>query len=91
MILVVGSTGDLGRAIVRRLVEGGEAVRCLVRPGSDRSALPDVVEDVEGDLTDPASLRRACRQETSGAGNAMAMAHGTGPRTGTRILGPHLL
>ena len=49
MILVVGSTGDLGRAIVHKLVEAGEPVRCMVRPASDRSALPDGVEHVEGD------------------------------------------
>lgn len=73
MILVVGSTGDLGRAIVRRLVEAGEPVRCLVRPGSDRSALPDGVEDVEGDLTDPASLRRACEGVTTVVAGATAI------------------
>ncbi|HEX4976258.1 MAG TPA: NAD(P)H-binding protein [Nocardioides sp.] len=60
MMLVVGATGELGSMVAKRLVEGGQPVRCLVRPGSDRSALPDGVEQVEGDLTDPASLRRAC-------------------------------
>ncbi len=73
MILVVGSTGDLGRAIVRRLAEGGEAVRCLARPGSDRSVLPDGVEHVEGDLTDPASLRRACEGVTTVVAGATAI------------------
>lgn len=73
MILVVGSTGDLGRAIVHKLAGGGEAVRCLVRPGSDRSALPDGVEHVEGDLTDPASLRRACEGVTTVVAGATAI------------------
>ena len=60
MILVVGSTGDLGRSMVAKLVAGGQQVRCLVRAGSDRSALPTGGEPVEGDLTDAASLRAAC-------------------------------
>ena len=73
MILVVGSTGDLGRAIVRRLAEDGEAVRCLVRPGSDLSALPAGVGHVEGDLTDPTSLRRACEGVTTVVAGATAI------------------
>lgn len=60
MILVVGGTGDLGRSTVRRLVEDGQEVRCLVRAGSDRSVLPSGVDFVEGELTDPTSLRAAC-------------------------------
>lgn len=61
MILVVGSTGDLGGRVVRQLRVRGEAVRCLVRPqtdGSDLAALGAQV--VRGDLTDPASLVAAC-------------------------------
>ena len=73
MILVVGSTGDLGRATVRRLVDDGQAVRCLVRPGSDRSALPAGVQQVEGDLTDPASLRRACEGVSTVVSGATAI------------------
>jgi uncharacterized protein YbjT (DUF2867 family) len=62
MILVVGGTGDLGGRVVRRLLAAGRQVRCLVRPGSDASALRAVgAELVEGDLTDPASLRAACQ------------------------------
>lgn len=61
MILVVGGTGDLGGRIVRQLLDDGQAVRCLVRPGSDGSALEAAgAEVVAGDLTDAASLRAAC-------------------------------
>jgi uncharacterized protein YbjT (DUF2867 family) len=61
MILVVGGTGDLGGRVVRRLLEAGQQVRCVVRPGSDASALrASGAEVVPGDLTDPASLRAAC-------------------------------
>lgn len=61
-ILVTGATGFVGAAVVRLLVEMGEAVRVLVRPDSDRAALEGLpVEPVEGDLTDPDSLRAAVR------------------------------
>ena len=61
MILVVGGTGDLGGRIVRRLIDDGRQVRCLVRAGSDGSALRDIgAEVMTGDLTDPPSLRVAC-------------------------------
>ena len=43
------------------LARGGDPVRCLARPGGDRSNLDGCdVEIVEGDLRDPASLRAAC-------------------------------
>ena len=62
MVLVVGSTGQLGRAIVRRLRQDGMAVRALVRPTSNVSVLQGLgAEIVVGDLRDPESLRRACR------------------------------
>lgn len=62
MILVVGGTGDLGGRIVRRLLEGGQQVRCLVRPGSDGSSLRSAGAEVaSGDLTVPESLRPACQ------------------------------
>jgi uncharacterized protein YbjT (DUF2867 family) len=34
MILVVGATGQLGSAIVRKLVAAGQPVRIFVRPNS---------------------------------------------------------
>jgi len=61
MILVVGSTGDLGGRVVRRLRDRGDDVRCLVRPQTDDAALRAIgALTVRGDLTDPVSLRAAC-------------------------------
>lgn len=61
MNLVTGASGLLGSHIVEQLRLRGQAVRALVRPGSDRSWLQTQgVEFVEGDITDPASLARAC-------------------------------
>lgn len=57
MLLVVGGTGDLGGRVVRLLAARQSDVRCLSRTGTQRT---DVVV-VQGDLTDPASLRAACR------------------------------
>jgi len=60
--LVTGATGFVGAAVARALLARGLAVRCLARPGSDRRNLAGLdVEIVEGDLTDPASLRVATR------------------------------
>ena len=62
MILVTGATGYVGRRVVRRLVEGGESVRCLVRSSSDLSALGGLNLETEfGDVTDPLALRSACQ------------------------------
>ncbi|RKT85923.1 Uncharacterized conserved protein YbjT, contains NAD(P)-binding and DUF2867 domains [Saccharopolyspora antimicrobica] len=55
-ILVTGAAGNLGRAVVDRLVARGARVRCLDRhPVDERPG----VEAVVGDLTDPAVLRTA--------------------------------
>lgn len=69
MILVAGATGFLGGEICRRLTEQGRDVRGLVRPTSDPEALAQLrgrgVETVEGDVRDPASLERACRDASA--------------------------
>jgi nucleoside-diphosphate-sugar epimerase len=56
-IALAGATGFTGRRVAARLAASG-AVRCLVRAGSDRSALPAGVECVVGDLGDAASLAK---------------------------------
>jgi uncharacterized protein YbjT (DUF2867 family) len=63
MILVVGATGELGGEVCRRLRQQDRPVRALVRPGSPKeSALAELgAEVVHGNLTDPESLRTACR------------------------------
>lgn len=62
MNLVTGGTGLLGSHIVEQLCKRDRPVRVLVRPGADVSWLKTQqgVELVEGDLSDRASLERAC-------------------------------
>jgi dihydroflavonol-4-reductase len=58
--LLTGATGFVGAAVARRLLQGGAALRLLTRPNSDRRNIAGLpAEIVEGDLTDPASLKRA--------------------------------
>src|SRR5438128_2309321 len=60
--LVTGGTGFVGANLVRELLSDGRGVRVLARVGGDRRALEGLsVEIVEGDLTDPTSLRSALR------------------------------
>ncbi len=61
MILVVGATGMLGGAIVRRLLERGDEVRALVRDDTGERALSEAgAKTARGDLKDAASLASAC-------------------------------
>jgi len=56
---VTGGTGFIGSSVVRVLLERNVGVRALSRADSDRQNLDGLdVEIVEGDLRDPASLRR---------------------------------
>ena len=62
MILVTGGTGFVGPAVVQALRDRGLPVRCLVRSskgGANVAALG--AELVEGDMTDPTSLRIAAQ------------------------------
>jgi NADH dehydrogenase len=61
MLLLTGATGEVGSALLTRLVARDEPVRCLVRDprrlGSNRVR----VQIALGDLTDPPSFRNALR------------------------------
>ncbi len=57
-IMVTGATGNIGRHVVSGLSATNRQVRALVRDPSS-AALPDGVEAVHGDLTDPDSLKPA--------------------------------
>lgn len=59
-VLVTGATGATGRHVVDGLLERGAAVRALVRR-PEQAGLPDGVEVVGGDLTDPESVGRAAK------------------------------
>jgi len=60
-VLVTGSAGFLGGHLVVMLVERGDEIRAMVRPVEDSRRLRKLagVEVVQGDLTEPESLRRA--------------------------------
>lgn len=63
-VLVTGASGFIGSHIVGHLVEQGNGLRALVRPG--KAKYPRILESdgvslFYGDMTDPASLRVATR------------------------------
>lgn len=58
--LVTGATGFVGSAIVRHLLNQGEAVRVFVRAESNRANIDGLDVDIAvGDLREPATLRTA--------------------------------
>jgi NADH dehydrogenase len=63
-ILVTGAAGFVGNNVVRKLVAMNQPVRALVfrRAKAEKrlGALGDLVEIVEGDVTDREALKRAC-------------------------------
>jgi uncharacterized protein YbjT (DUF2867 family) len=58
-ILVVGSTGSIGRLVVEEALRQGHSVRALVRNPEKVRRLPTKTEIVVGDLTRPDSLATA--------------------------------
>ncbi len=58
--LVTGGTGFIGHRLIAALAARGARVRALVRPARQIWPDGDRMETVTGDLTDPASLVRAC-------------------------------
>ena len=59
---VTGASGFVGSAVARLLIERGFAVRALARATSPRGNLENMsVEIVEGDMRDPADMRRTIR------------------------------
>ena len=71
-VLVVGATGVLGRAVVRRLLAAGVVVRALTRTPEHAADLAQQgAEVVKGDLLDAVSLERAC----VGTDRVLASAH----------------
>jgi uncharacterized protein YbjT (DUF2867 family) len=61
MLLLTGATGLVGSALLRRLLAGGNPVRCLVRNPRRLGAQRVRVQIALGDLTDPPSFRNALR------------------------------
>lgn len=57
MILVLGATGKVGRALVPALLDAGASVRALTRDPA-KAAIDPRAETVRGDLDDTASLPR---------------------------------
>ncbi len=64
MILVAGASGELGRAICRKLIERGGTVYGMVRASSAPAAVAELeamgVTTVQADLESRESLREAC-------------------------------
>ncbi len=81
MILVVGATGQVGFAVVRRLRELGEEVAALVRPSTDPASVAATgARIVPGDLRDPGSMGSVCE----GVDTVVATANTIVPRRGER-------
>jgi len=61
MILVIGSTGNIGRELVPQLLQTGQHLRVLVRDEQKVAHLDPSIERAVGNLNDPESLANAMR------------------------------
>ncbi len=61
MVLLTGATGQVGSALLGRLLAEGTSVRCLVRDPRRLGATRVRVQIALGDLADPPSFRNAMR------------------------------
>src|SRR3954451_7198184 len=72
-ILVVGATGQVGRAAIRKMMSRGASVRALIRSAENAALFQGLgVQPLLGDLTDAGSLARACEGMTTVVATANA-------------------
>jgi uncharacterized protein YbjT (DUF2867 family) len=60
-ILVTGATGNVGRLLVKQLIDRGTAVRIFTRKQPQQNQYPNEVEVAVGDLLDPDSVANAMK------------------------------
>jgi nucleoside-diphosphate-sugar epimerase len=80
-IAITGTTGFLGRYLVRHLARAGHHLRCWYRPGSDRGGFEDIANSIEwlpGELGDPEATQQLVRGAEAVVHSAVQWA---GPRT----------
>lgn len=65
MILLTGASGLVGSALLKRLLDAGETVRCLVREPKRLGPNRVRVQITLGDLADPVALKQAVRGVTT--------------------------
>jgi uncharacterized protein YbjT (DUF2867 family) len=82
MDLVAGATGLVGGLIAKQLCARGRAVRAIVRGGSARKEAEPLAragaDIIDGDLTDPQSIARACQGVETVVCTATAMPNAGG-------------
>lgn len=81
MILLTGATGVIGSALLRRLLDGGHEVRCLVRDPRRLGPNRVRVQITLGGLADPVALRQAVR----GVSDVVHLAAGIRDQPGASI------
>jgi len=89
-VLVTGATGFIGLNLLAGLTESDHEPVAMVRPSSSTARLPDGVETVEGDLSDPTSLSAAMDGVDSVVHLAAAV-YDTGQMAGTNVAGTERL